>query len=136
MARRPDPEPATIAELQAQLDTFRGLLQHRPAAPRARPAHPAQRPTTPDPKPIPTGKAPRSASTSGSATTASTRNGKLTLRHNSRLHHIGIGRRQAGTRVLILARDLHLRIITEHTGELIRELELDPTRDYQPQART
>jgi len=35
--------------------------------------------------------------------------------------------------VLILARDLNLRILTEDTGELIRELLLDPTRDYQPQ---
>jgi transposase InsO family protein len=61
--------------------------------------------------------------------------GKLTLRHNSRLHHIGIGRRWAGTKVLILARDLHLRIITQDNGQLIRELTLDPARDYQPQTR-
>jgi len=60
--------------------------------------------------------------------------GKLTLRHNSRLHHIGIGRRWAGTKVLILARDLELRIITQDDGELIRELTLDPTRHYQAQA--
>ena len=57
--------------------------------------------------------------------------GKLTLRHNSRLHHIGVGRR-AGTQVLMLVRDLDIRIITEHDGELVRELTLDPTRDYQP----
>jgi hypothetical protein len=61
--------------------------------------------------------------------------GKLTLRHNSQLHHIGIGRRWAGTKVLILARDLELRIITQDDGELIRELTLDPARDYQPQAQ-
>jgi hypothetical protein len=60
--------------------------------------------------------------------------GKLTLRYNSRLHHIGIGRRWSGTKVLILARDLDLRIITQDNGELIRELTLDPTRDYQAQA--
>ena len=60
--------------------------------------------------------------------------GKLTLRHNSRLHHIGIGRRWAGTNVLILARDLDLRIITQDTGELIRQLTLDPARNYQAQA--
>ncbi|MDP9117410.1 MAG: IS481 family transposase [Actinomycetota bacterium] len=61
--------------------------------------------------------------------------GKLTLRHNSRLHHIGIGRRWAGVHVLMLIRELNIRIITEETGELIRELELDPTRDYQPSGR-
>jgi transposase InsO family protein len=60
--------------------------------------------------------------------------GKLTLRHNSRLHHIGIGRRWAGTNVLILARDLELRIITHDDGQLIRQLTLDPARNYQPQA--
>jgi transposase InsO family protein len=60
--------------------------------------------------------------------------GKLTLRHNSRLHHIGTGRRWSGTKVLILARDLELRIITQDDGELIRQLNLDPSRDYQPQA--
>ena len=60
--------------------------------------------------------------------------GKLTLRHNSRLHHIGVGRRWSGTKVLILARDLELRIITHDNGELIRELTLDPARDYQAQA--
>jgi transposase InsO family protein len=60
--------------------------------------------------------------------------GKLTLRHNSRLHHIGIGRRWSGTNVLILARDLDLRIITQDDGELIRQLTLDPSRDYQAQA--
>jgi hypothetical protein len=61
--------------------------------------------------------------------------GKLTLRHNSRLHHIGIGRRWAGTKVLILARDLQLRIITQDDGQLIRELTPDPARHYQAQTR-
>jgi hypothetical protein len=42
------------------------------------------------------------------------------------------GRRHAGTRVLILARDLHIRVITED-GQLLRELTLDPTKDYQRQ---
>lgn len=58
--------------------------------------------------------------------------GKLTIRHDSRLHHLGLGRRFKGMRVLVLVRDLHIRVITEH-GELLRELTLDPTRDYQPQ---
>ena len=59
--------------------------------------------------------------------------GNLTLRHNSRLHHIGIGRTHAGTRVLMLIRELDIHIIAEDTGELIRELTLDPTHDCQPQ---
>ena len=58
--------------------------------------------------------------------------GSVTLRHNSRLHHIGLGARLAGTPIMLLIDDLHIRIIQRHTGTLIRELILDPTRDYQP----
>jgi hypothetical protein len=61
--------------------------------------------------------------------------GTVTLRHHSRLHHIGLGRQLAGTRVYVLAADLHIRVIGIDTGELIRELTLDPTRDYQPTGR-
>ena len=58
--------------------------------------------------------------------------GTVTLRHNSRLHHIGVGRLHAATRVTLLIDDLHIRIIDRHTGELLRELTLDPSRDFQP----
>ena len=58
--------------------------------------------------------------------------GTVTLRHDSRLHHIGIGRLLAGTPVTLLVEDLHVRVIHRHTGELIRELMLDPSRDFQP----
>jgi hypothetical protein len=57
------------------------------------------------------------------------------VRHNSRLHHIGIGRRHAGTTVLILVHDQHVRIITS-SGQLLRDFQLDPNRDYQPQPAT
>ena len=58
--------------------------------------------------------------------------GTVTLRHNSRLHHIGLGRPLAGTPITLLVDDLHIRAIHRHTGELIRELTLDPARDFQP----
>ena len=57
--------------------------------------------------------------------------GTVTLRHNSRLHHIGLGAAARGTRVTLLD-NLHIRVIDRDTGQLIRELILDPTRDYQP----
>jgi hypothetical protein len=41
-----------------------------------------------------------------------------------------VGRRHAGTEVL--TQDLHIRIVSKATGELLRELTLDPDRDYQP----
>ena len=52
-----------------------------------------------------------------------------------RLHHIGVGRTHTGTHVLLLVQDLHVRVIHAATGELLRELVLDPTRDYQPTGR-
>jgi transposase InsO family protein len=58
--------------------------------------------------------------------------GTVTLRYNSNLHHIGLGRSWAGTPLTLLVEDLHIRVIQRHTGELIRELTLDPTRDFQP----
>ncbi len=61
--------------------------------------------------------------------------GVVTLRHNSRLHHIGLGRTLIGTRVLVLVDGLQVRVITED-GDLIRELTLDPSRDYQPHGRS
>jgi len=57
--------------------------------------------------------------------------GSVTLRHNSRLH-IGIGRTHAGTFVILLVQDLQIRVINAATGEPLRELTLDPNRDYQP----
>ena len=58
--------------------------------------------------------------------------GKVTLRHNSRLHHIGIGRPHAGTPIVMLIHNLQIRIIHAATGEIIRHLTLDPNRRYQP----
>lgn len=57
--------------------------------------------------------------------------GSITIRYNSRLHHIGLGRRLAGTKVTVLIADREVRVLTT-TGQLLRELTLDPSRDYQP----
>ncbi len=61
--------------------------------------------------------------------------GRVTLRHASRLHHIGIGYEHAGTTVRILVHDLHITVINADTAEVIRDLQLDTTRDYQPLGR-
>ncbi len=45
---------------------------------------------------------------------------------------VGIGTRHAGTDVRILIHDLHVTVIATQTGEILRDLVLDPTRDYQP----
>jgi len=122
------PPAATLPELQAQLDTFahyyndirphRALggqtpLQAYSARIKARPA----------------GASP--------ATYFRVRNdkvdktGRVTLRYDSRLHHIGLGRAHKGRAVKLLIADRSIRVI-DLQGQLIRELTLDPTRDYQP----
>lgn len=57
--------------------------------------------------------------------------GSVTLRHRSRLHHIGVGRAHRGRRVLMLVAGLDVRIL-DSEGALLRHLTLDPSRDYQP----
>lgn len=127
------PPAKTLRALQAQLDGFRAYYNT------VRPHRALGRRTPTDafnarPKAVPTG----AAILDGHFRVRQDRvsdSGTITLRYDSRLHHIGLGRRFAGERVLVLAHDLHIRVLTE-TGELIRELTLDPTRDYQPQPKT
>jgi hypothetical protein len=57
--------------------------------------------------------------------------GKVTLRHDSKLFHIGVGRRWKGTRIRLYVADLDIRIVTGN-GMLLRQLTLDTTRRYQP----
>ncbi len=52
-----------------------------------------------------------------------------------KLRHIPAGRTHARTHVLLLVQDLEVRVINAATGELLRELTIDLTRDYQPLGR-
>ncbi|HEY2086210.1 MAG TPA: IS481 family transposase [Mycobacterium sp.] len=127
------PPAQTITELQAQLDRFRAYYNtvrpHRALHRRTpRQAYLAR------PKATPTGTPLHSGAYRIRHDRIDT-NGKLTLRHNSRLHHLGMGRRYAGTNVLILIHDLHIRVTTTD-GHLLGELQLDPTKNYQPQPKT
>lgn len=128
---QPD-QPATLAELQALLDAFRDQYNHHrphrslgrgtPAA-----AYTARAKATPT--------APRTDTHDRVRHDRIDDSGVVTLRHNGKLHHIGIGRTHARTHVLLLIQDLHIRVINKTTGELLRELTLDPTRDYQPRGQ-
>jgi hypothetical protein len=53
--------------------------------------------------------------------------GSVTLRHRSKLHHIGLGRAFKGQRVSMLICDLDVRVIAED-GTRIRRLTLDPPK--------
>jgi hypothetical protein len=58
--------------------------------------------------------------------------GKVSLRYDSKLHHIGVGRAHKGRPIKLLVADRDIRVLDLQTGELIRALTLDPSRDYQP----
>jgi transposase InsO family protein len=125
---RNQPAAATIDELQSQLENFcsyyNTIRPHRSLTQRT----PAETYTARS-KAIPAG-------TDGHWRIREDRiddTGKITLRFNSTLHHIGIGRAHKHEHVRILIHNRDIRIINTATGELLRELTLDPTRDYQPQ---
>jgi transposase InsO family protein len=123
--------PTTIAGLQALLDTFVEIYnQQRPHRSLPHRATPATAYTT-RPKAAP--GADRAADTHDRVRTDKIdKSGTVTLRVAGRLRHIGVGRTHSGTHVLLLAHDHHVRVIHAATGELLRELEIDTTRDYQP----
>jgi hypothetical protein len=133
LAAQPD-QPTTIQALQALLDAFTGLYnQHRPHRSLPHRASPAAIYLA-LPKALP-------ASSRDPDTHDRVRHdrvdttGVVTLRVAGRLHHIGIGRTHARTHVILLVQDLHIRVVNAATGELLRELVLDPTKDYQPTGR-
>jgi transposase InsO family protein len=126
------PQARTIRALQTQLDAFRRYYNDiRPH--RALDRHTPTSAYQARPKAVPTG----TPLHTGHWRIRHDRidpSGVFTLRHNSRLHHIGIGRRHAGTDILVLVHDLDIRVLTTD-GELLRELELNPAKDYQPQPK-
>jgi transposase InsO family protein len=128
---RRQPQPATIAELQALLDAFVDEYNHR------RPHRSLPHQATPAalyktlPKALP-----------GPSRDADThdrirhdrvdKSGTVTLRVHGNLRHIGVGRTHKGTHIILLIQDLEVRVVNAVTGELLRELTIDPERDYQP----
>jgi transposase InsO family protein len=127
------PAAATITDLQAQLDAFTAYYNtrrpHRSLAHRAPPAVAY----TARPKAAPGDRTTDTHDRVRTDIIGDT--GTVTLRHAGRLHHIGVGRTHAGTHVLLLIRDLDIRIIDAATGELLRQLTLDTSRNYQPTGR-
>jgi transposase InsO family protein len=121
-------QPATLEDLQTLIDTYNQHRPHRSLPHRATPA------TAYNARPKATPGADRSGDIHYRVLhDIVDKAGKLTLRMNGRLHHIGIGWEHRRTPVIKIVDDLHVRIINAATGELLRELTIDPTRDYQPQ---
>ena len=130
LTAQPD-QPSTIDELQALLDRFREQYNHRrPHRSLPHRATPAARYNT-LPKALP-----------GDSRDADThdrvrhdivdKSGTVTLRVAGKLRHIGVGRTHARTHVILLVQDFYVRVIHAATGELLTELTIDLSRDYQP----
>jgi transposase InsO family protein len=58
--------------------------------------------------------------------------GSVTLRRGGRMHHIKLGIQHARVPVRMLVHDLHVIVIDRETGEILRELDIDPDKDSQP----
>ena len=123
------PPAQTITELQTQLDDFAAYYNTiRPH--RALHRHTPIQAFTNRPKAFPTSyRIPPHYRVRHDRIDAA---GVITIRYNSRLHHIGLSKHLTGTHVIVLIDDLDIRVLDHHTGQLIRKLVLDPTRDYQP----
>jgi transposase InsO family protein len=124
-------QPATINELQILIDAFVDEYNHRrPHRSLPHRATPAARYDS-MPKALPGDS--RDPDTHGRIRHDRVdKAGSVTLRHGGRLHHIGVGRTYAGTCVILLVQDLNIRVVNPITGELLRELTLNPHIDYQP----
>jgi len=124
-------QPTTIAELKILIDDFVEAYNrrrpHRSLPHRATPAALYES----LPKALPTES--RDADTHDRVRVDRvSKTGNVTLRVHGKLRHIGVGRTHKGTHVLMLVQDLEVRIVNAITGELLRELTIDPARDYQP----
>jgi transposase InsO family protein len=121
----------TLAELQEQLDAFahyyNAIRPHRALGGRT----PLQAYSS-RVKARPAGAAPSTYFRVRSDRVDET--GKVSLRYDSKLYKIGLGRAHKGRVIKLLIADLNVRVI-DSNGELIRELTLDPSRVYQPRPR-
>ena len=121
------PAAPRLPALQAQLDQFADEYNHR------RPHRSLDRKTpaaayAARPKAAPAPDAGRPATRTGRVGS----NGTITHSHDGRRRHIALGRRHAGTTVLVTSTGPAIQIADAATGEILRELTIDPTRDYQP----
>jgi transposase InsO family protein len=133
--RAQHPQPATLDELKLLLDQFAEEYNFR------RPHRSLPHHSTPAarylalPKATPTEGARDADSHARVRHDRVDKTGCITLRVAGRMHHIGISRTHTGTHVLVLVNDLEVTIINAATGELLRELTIDTSRDYQPTGR-
>ncbi len=124
---RTQPVATTIAELQAQLDTFAEIynhhrphrsLPHRSTPATAYQARPKAGPA--DHQPDPEFRVRHDRINSGN----------VSLWIDGHLHHIGLGRTLDRTPVILLINGYNVRVVHAATGEIIRIVTINPERRY------
>jgi transposase InsO family protein len=124
-------QPATHTELQTLIDTF--VNEYNQRRPHRSLPHRATPATVYAARPKATPSADRAAHSHDRVRFDKIdKSGTVTLRVAGRLRHIGVGRTHARTHVILLVHDLDVRVVNAATGELLREVVIDTTRDYQP----
>jgi transposase InsO family protein len=127
-------QPASIAELQTLLDEF--LEEYNQRRPHRSLPHHATPATLYTSLPKATASSDRSTDTHDRTRRDKIdKAGSVTLRVAGRLRHIGVGRTYARTGVILLVQDLHVTVVNAATGQILRDLVIDPRRDYQPTGR-
>nr|MDT0663535.1 IS481 family transposase [Micromonospora sp. DSM 115978] len=127
-------QPTSTDGLQTLLDTFAEVYNHhRPHRSLPQRTTPAGVYTTrPKAAPAPSGDPAARTRVHHCHVDAT---GTVTLRADGRRHRVGVGRTHARTRVMLLVDGLHVRVVDIATGQLLRDLTVDPTRCYQPTGR-
>ena len=124
---RTQPPAATITQLQSQIDAFVDTYNHH------RPHRSLQHQSTPAtayqtrPKASPGTNHP---DTEFRVRHDRIHNGRVSLRVNGQMHHIGLGRPLDGTRIIMLITGYDIRVIHAATGEIIRTLTINPKHRY------
>jgi transposase InsO family protein len=123
----PRPRPATIEAMQTLLDDFTVIYNtqriHRALPPGTTPAQAYNARPKASPPHTPHGHFRIRHDTVDQF-------GKLTLRHGSRLHHLGIGRAHAATPVLILITTATATVISKTGHRVLSSHHIDPPRNY------
>jgi transposase InsO family protein len=121
------PPAATLPDLQLQLDTFRAYYNE------IRPHRALGRHTPVSAFDVPLKAAPSKGAPAEHFRVRTDRvssDGKVTLRHSGQLLHLMVGRAHKGEVIRLFVADEQVRIVRDD-GLLLREMVLDPTRNYQ-----
>jgi hypothetical protein len=121
--------PATMAELQSQIDRFVEYYNE------VRP-HRARNRMTPRAafdgrvKAGPSGAPVRNAGEFRIRHDKVDKDGKVSLRYGGKMRHLQVGRAHKGKRIMLLVDDRDVRVLSAD-GEFLAEVEIDPAKIYQ-----